>query len=99
MITRTHANTYAATHGARMHAPVASSIVAHGRGNVLRNYVAAHGLVQALQAQALELGELVQRCVDVGDVRLVVLGVVDVHGRRVDVGLQGNIVVVHQSRR
>src|SRR5690606_40101266 len=54
--------------------------------------------MQLLHGLVLELGVLLQRRVEVVDVRGVVLAVVDLHGHFVDVGLKG-VVRVRQRRK
>ena len=49
--------------------------------------------VQVLNAQAVELRELLNCVVHICDIRLVVLGVMDLHGGSVNMGLQGAVVI------
>ena len=75
---------------------MAAAVVADGAADVLGHGVDV--LDQILDALALQLGVLVERRVEVVDVRRVVLVVMDPHRLFVDVGLQ-RVVIVGQWRK
>jgi hypothetical protein len=62
---------------------VAAAMIPHGRANVLGNRVDA--LQQFLDALRLQLRILLERGVQISDVRLMMLPVMDLHRLRVDV--------------
>ena len=62
---------------------MAAAVVAHGGADVLGHAVDASE--QILDALRLQLGMLLERGVQVGDVRLVMLAVMNLHRLRVDV--------------
>ncbi len=62
-------------------------------GHLSWDLVGANCLVEIHKAQILELGEFLQRTLDVVDVGLVVLGVVNIHSGSIDVGLEAVIRV------
>ena len=63
--------------------------------NLLGDFVGAHSLVEINQAKIFELGELFQGTLDIVHVGGVVLGVMNGHRLRIDVGLQC-IVAIRQ---
>ena len=71
--------------------PDAAAVVAHHHRHLGGHLGGAHGGVEVLDAQRRQLGELGQGGVDVGDVGLVVLGVVDRHGHGVHKGLRPGV--------
>src|SRR5256885_15026763 len=75
---------------------MAAAVVADGGTDVVGNRVEA--AQQLLQAPLSELGVLGQRIIEIRDVGLVMFAVVDLHGLRVDVGLQ-RCEVVRQRRK
>jgi hypothetical protein len=75
---------------------VAAAVVADRRLDVVRNGV--DPLYQVLDALALQLGMLLERRIEVVDVRRMMLVVMDPHRLLVDVGLQ-RVVVVRQWRK
>ena len=64
---------------------MATAVVANGGADVFGNR--ADSSEQVLETLVQELGMLVQRVVEVGDVGLVMLAVVNLHRLRVDVRL------------
>ena len=75
---------------------VTAAVVAHGRANVLRDLVqVAHEL---FDGEFLERGVAFDRGVELVDVGLVVLGVMDLHGARVDERLQ-RVVCIFDFRQ
>ena len=68
-----------------------AAVVANRRANGFRNAVDAPA--QILDALALQLGRLLEGGVQVGDVRLMMLPVMDLHRLRVDVRLERGEVV------
>jgi hypothetical protein len=71
--------------------PMPAAVVANRRANGFWNAVDAPA--QILDALALQLGRLLERGIQVGDVRLVMLSVMDLHRLRVDVRLERGEVV------
>ena len=71
--------------------PVAAAVVADGRTDRLRDAVEA--VEQIVDALALELGRLLERRVQIGDVRLVMLSVMNLHRLRIDVRLERRDVI------
>ena len=71
--------------------PVPAAVVAHRGADVFGNAVDA--AAQIVDALALQLGMLLERGVQVGDVRLMMLPVMDLHRLRVDVRLERGEVV------
>ena len=70
---------------------VAAAVVLHDRAHIFRNCVEI--LDQLLGRLLAQFGMLLDRAVQVRDVGLVVLVVVQLHGRLVDGGLEGGVVV------
>ena len=60
--------------------------------------MAARSLIRSSADLRAELGVLVDGAVEVGDVGLVVLVVVELHGRLVDVGFEGGVVVGQRGK-
>lgn len=76
-----------------------TTVVPDGRGNGVWNLARAHSLVEGEQIQARKLRRLFQGSVEVVDVRLMVLGVVNLHGHGVHKGLQRIIRVGKGGQR
>ena len=70
---------------------MAAAVVAHGVADGLRHVLQA--FQQIFGAELLQIGSLLQRGVQVGDVSLMVLVVMQVHGLRIDEGFQCSVVV------
>ena len=71
--------------------PVAAAVVSDGGPNVLGN--AVNPAAEIVDALRLQIWMLVQRRVQIGDVRLVVLSVMDLHRLRIDVRFERSEVV------
>src|SRR6266581_9376667 len=70
---------------------MATAVVAHRGADVVRNRIDT--AQQCVDALAEELGMFTQGVVEVGDVGLMMLAVVDLHGLRVDMRLECGEVV------
>ena len=71
--------------------PVAAAVVAHRRLDVVRHAVDV--LQQVVEALVVQLGMLVERGIEVGDVRLMMLAVMNLHRLAVDMRFErGGIV-------
>jgi hypothetical protein len=68
-----------------------AAVVAHRRADVFGN--AADAAQQIVEALRVQLGMLVERRVQIGDIRLVMLPVMDLHRLRVDVRFERSEVV------
>ena len=71
--------------------PVTAAVVAHRRADVFGNAVDA--AAEILDALALQVGMLLERGVQIGDVRLMMLPVMNLHRLRVDVRFERGEVV------
>ena len=76
--------------------PVAAAVVADRRLDVVRDAVDV--LDQVVQALLMQLGVLVERGIEVGDVRLMMLAVMDLHRLAVDMRFERG-GVVRQRRK
>ena len=72
-----------------------AAVIPHHRANGFRNGVKV--LDQILDRFSGEIGMIFKRIINVGDVSLVMLGVMDLHRPRVDMRLEG-VVSVGQFR-
>src|SRR5688572_29975722 len=71
--------------------PVPAAVVANRRANGFGN--AVYAPAQIIDALALQLGRLLEGGIEVGDVRLMMLPVMDLHRLRVDMRLERGVVV------
>ena len=70
---------------------VSAAVVPHDRANVFRNRIQI--LDQVLDRFVFQVGLAFDRVVQVRDVRLMMLGVMDLHRLRVDVRLERVVIV------
>ena len=75
---------------------MAAAVVAHGRLDVVGH--TGDALDQVIEALVMQLGMLIERRVQVGDVRLVMLAVMNLHRLAVDVRFERREIVRQRGK-